>query len=70
MLLQKPAPGPVAQLGCPCRGLDDVREENSRQDAVRLGLPRLALENLLQEALQLCEQPVRVAQLRCKVAPR
>src|SRR6266566_9397837 len=70
MPLQQLAPGAVAQLGGARRGLDDVREENSREDPVRLGLPRLLFLNLLQEALQLGEEPVRIAQLRCKIAPR
>jgi len=70
MLLQQPPPGAVAQLSRPRGRVDNVGEKNCREDSVRLHLPRLALDDLVQEALQLSEEPVRVPELRREVAPR
>ena len=69
MLLKQLAPGAVPQLGRSRGGADDVREENRREDAVRLGLPRLPFDNLFLEAFELGKEPVGVADLRGEVTP-
>src|SRR5439155_14615863 len=69
MLLQQLAPGAVAQLGRPRGGTNDVREENRREDPVRLGFPRLPFDDVLQKALQRREEAVRIAELGRKVSP-
>jgi len=69
MLLQYSAPGAVAQLDRPRGGADDVREENGREDSVRLGLPRLPCGDLCKEAFQLGQERFGIADRRAKSRP-
>src|SRR6266542_3488648 len=70
VLLQQDAPAAVAERSRPGGRVDDVREENRRQDAVRLDLPRFAFGDLVEKALELCQQRLWLAELGREVLPR